>query len=412
VNYRLVDAMVPARFRETLGTPPVGRVLISSVLARLPLAVDRLAALLLIAGVHESYRFAGAAAGAAVLGIGVGNPMQARMAGRFRPGRILEVFAVLHAAAAIAFVVLVLSRSPAVAQLLGAFALGAFYPAVGAAIRAAIPRLVGSSTWLTTTAYALEGTAMEAIGVSAPLLLAVAVSIASAAWALIFAALLMLVSTFVFVRSMPSSCLERATSTSDRERSVGSFAVFGLLTVQFTIGFGVAAMSVAVVAFATTTGAPAIAGVLLAVDALASLVGGLIYAAKASDRFAESIYLPLLAAWAIATVALTAADSAWTMAPLLVFTGIVFAAMATSVSQTIGALVTGKSSMEIFSWMITAWTIGGAVGASAAGALTQAGGWRLTLLVTGTAIAVSTGIAWLAHAGPKAAVADANPPVA
>lgn len=402
-------SLVPSRYRETLGTPPVGKALALSVLARLPLGVDRLAALLLIRSVHESYALAGAAAGASVLGIGIGNPLQGRLATRSAPGRVLVVSAALHTAAAGLFVVLVLTGAPAVTQLLGAFALGACYPAIGATIRSAIPRLLESRGSLQTTAYALEATAMEFVGVSAPLLIALAVGLASAAWALIFAAILMLFCTCAFVRSMPPQCLRRTASTPDGQKTGGALEVLALLTVQFTMGFGVAAMSVAIVAFATAMSAPAISGVLLAVDALASLVGGLVYAARASERSGNALYLPMLAAWSVATLALTIARSPWTMALLLVCTGVVFAAMAASVTQAIGTLVTAKSSMEIFTWMITSWTIGGTVGAAAAGQLTQIGGWRTTLLVTGAAIAASTVFAWLARPGGEPTVAVGEP---
>ncbi|MGN6872373.1 MAG: hypothetical protein ACTHMY_28625 [Solirubrobacteraceae bacterium] len=397
-------SVVPSRYRETLGAPAVGKALTFSVLARLPLGVDRLAALLLIRSAHESYALAGAAAGASVLGIGLGNPLQGRLARNSDPGRILEVFAGLHAVAAAGFVVLVLSGAPPVTQLVGALALGACYPAIGAAIRSAIPRLLASRPSLQTTAYALEATAMEFVGVSAPLLIALAVGLASAAWALMFAAILMLFCTRGFVGSIPPECLWRATKTHGRQALTGS-AVLAFLTVQFTMGFGVAAMSVAIVAFATAIGSPALSGVLLAVDALASLLGGLVYAAKMSERAATTMYLPLLAAWSAATVALTIARSGWMMALLLLGTGGVFAAMAASVTQAIGALVTGTSSMEIFTWMITSWTIGGTVGAATAGQLTQIGGWRTTLLVTGASMAAATGFAWLARPGGRATVA-------
>jgi MFS family permease len=379
------------------------------VLARLPLGVDRLAALLLIRGVHESYALAGAAAGASVLGIGIGNPLQGRLAARSAAGRVLIVFAGLHAVAVGLFVVLVLAGAAPITQLLGAFALGACYPAIGATIRSAIPRLLESRGSLQTTAYALEATAMEFVGISAPLLIALAVGLASAAWALIFAAILMFFCTCAFVRSVPPECLRRTARADDGDKTGGALAVLALLTVQFTMGFGVAAMSVAIVGFATAMSAPALSGVLLAVDALASLVGGLVYAARASERSATALYLPLLAAWSVATTALTIARSPWTMALLLVCTGVVFAAMAASVTQAIGALVTAKSSMEIFTWMITSWTIGGTVGAVVAGQLTQIGGWRTTLLVTGAAIAASTGFAWLARPGGQPTVALGEP---
>src|SRR5918994_3253982 len=130
-----------ARYRALFHVPHVRRLVLSGLLARLPMGMVGLALLLLVRERGGSYGAAGAVSGAYFVATAVGAPIAGRLVDRRGQARILLSRAAIFPTLLAGVCALALLDAPLVLTGAAAAAAGALMPPVGASLRRTRSRL-------------------------------------------------------------------------------------------------------------------------------------------------------------------------------------------------------------------------------------------------------------------------------
>jgi MFS family permease len=383
------------RYARVLRAPDVARLLAAAVLARLPLGIDSLAMVLFVRAETGSFARAGLVAAAFGLGSGALNPLQGRLIDRLGHARVMLPLAALHATSLAALVVLGLAGAPTAVLVACGLAAGASLPPVGSVVRPMLPRLLGSDPELLPTAYAVDGIVIEMVFVTGPLLTAIVVAVASPAAALLMSCGLVLAGTVVLVTA-PASRSWRPSRETHERHLLGALSSPGLRTLVAAtapVGVALGATEVTMTAFAANHGSRAASGVLLALWAVGSGIGGLVYGAREHGLAPGSRWVRLAVAFPVCSVPLALAPSIGAMAVLAVVAGLALAPLLAAANQLIGEVAPPGNVTEAFGWPITAIALGASLGSALAGAIVQASGWRPAFVAVVAAGLVGAAIA-------------------
>jgi predicted MFS family arabinose efflux permease len=173
-----------------------------------------------------------------------------------------------------------------------------------------------------------------------------------------------------------------------------------LVAIQVPLGAAIGAMEVATIAFATQEGAPAVSGALIAVQAAASLVGGLWYGTLSHRSSAAERYPWLLLCIAAVFAPLLLMGSIGSAIPLMALSGFAFAPSGAVVFALIDDLAPPGGATESTSWISTALIVGVAAGSAIGGAVVGGGharyGYAVAVAAAGLAalLALSARPAW------------------
>ena len=395
-------------YLDVLRTPFVTRLLSSAVVARMPTAMAGLALVLVVREAGGSYAVAGVVAGTYSVALALTSPLLGRLVDRVGQTRVLAGCAV---ASALGFGALAAAggRVPAVA-LAGLAALaGASIPPVGACMRALWSDLLGHGGQL-QAALAVESTVQELIFVVGPPLVAVLAAVFSPSAAVLGTAALLVVGTGVFAATPVSRAWRprrRAADWAGALRSPGIRAVLATIVLLAT-AFGT--VEVTVVAGAEQLGSRTLAGPLLALWATGSLVGGLVFGARASDRGPEQRMIGLLALVVAGIALLAVAAGLAQLAAGMVLAGLGIAPAIACLYLLVDRLAPGGTVTEAFTWVTTAFATGFALGNALGGTMVHRVGTDRSFLVAAGGIAAAALLARLrrtALAGAPAGMREA-----
>ncbi len=374
-------------YRVLLRQPGVGWLLAGSVVSRLPFSINALAVLLFLREATGSFAVAGVAAGALSAGIAIGGPIVARLADR-RGARTLFYFALAHCGGLVLLWVLGEARLPTYLLFMASFVCGLTLPPCTAVLLERWPALIKDPELL-RTAYACEAVSLETAWVAGPLITAAMVALGGAGYALLLSAGFVVIGTAIFLANLP----DRAPGHQPHLGAGGFFgairgrAVRIVAIASLPIGFCGGTIEVAVPAFSADFAVPEYAGVLLAIWAVASGVGGLLYGALASTGDATHRFLIAFTLFPITSMVLALAVSIPMMALLLIVAGLPLAPLVTTRNEVLHANLSGKLSAESFSWTMTTLIVGSGIGSAVAGLVVHAAGWR-EALVLGSAVSL------------------------
>jgi MFS family permease len=158
-----VTEVVPlglARYSALFRVPHVRRIVLSGLLARLPIGMVGLALLLLVRDNGGGYGAAGAVSASFFVATAIGAPVAGRLVDRRGQTRVLLPRAIVFPALLLGVCVLGLVEAPFPAIAAGAAAAGALMPPVGASLRSLWPRLFEDAE-RRTAAYAVEASLQE-----------------------------------------------------------------------------------------------------------------------------------------------------------------------------------------------------------------------------------------------------------
>jgi MFS family permease len=381
-------------YLDVLRTPSVTRLLSSAVVGRMPTAMAGLAIVLLVRAAGGSYAVAGVVAGTYSVALALTSPLLGRLVDRVGQTRVLAGCA---AASALAFGALAAAggRVPPVA-LAGLAALaGASIPPVGACMRALWSDLLGDDGRL-QAAFAVESTVQELIFVVGPPLVALLAGAFSPAVALAGTAALLLLGVGSFAATPASRAWRprrrRAADWAGALRSPGIRAVLATI-VLLAAAFGT--VEVTVVAGAEQLGSRTLAGPLLALWALGSMVGGLVFGARASARGPEQRMVGLLALVVAGIALLSVATGLVQLGAGMVLAGLGIAPAIACLYLLVDRLAPAGTVTEAFTWVTTAFASGIAAGNALGGTLVQRVGTDGAFLVAAAGIAAGTLLARL-----------------
>ena len=369
-------------YAKLLRTPGVAVLSAAVTLARLPIGIEGLAVVLFVREVTGSFATAGLATGALALGTAVGSPLAARLVDR-RGTRMLLPLALVHAIALASIWILGDAGAPVITLPLAALVAGSTFPPAGAVLRSMWPKLVPDSTLL-RTAYAFDSVTIEVSFVTGPLLTAVVVALAGAEVALVIAGAVVLVGTLVFLAALPAEAEPGPARRRPQLGPLGPLAAPSVRLIALTtlpIGYCLGTIEVALPAFSSDLGTPALAGLFLALWSLSSGIGGLVFGAREARSGLVDSYLRLAVVLPLACLPLIGATTPWMMLILVVLAGLPLAPVIASRNQLVGIAAPEGAATESFTWLLTALVAGSAAGAAVTGSLAEADNWRLAVLV-------------------------------
>jgi MFS family permease len=383
--------------------PGARRLLVISILARLPLVMLSIGLLVHTEHLTGSFAAAGAVTGVYAIALAVGGPLLGRLVDR--RGQRLVLLASAAAAALLLVAIAVLPAGAPLALLLAlAAGIGLATPPVGACVRTLLPALL-SDAGAVRAAYALDASASELTWIAGPPLALGLGALWSTGAALALAGLGLLAATAAFA-CQPASRGWRPAHAAPRPRggSLGSPAMRTLVLVLIAVGVLFGAVEVAVTAVAKLhDGSTAAAAPLLALWGAGSLAGGTLAA-----RFGTPGLALLLGALAAGHLALVvAAGSPAALGAVLFVAGAAIAPTYSAVYALVDDAAPAGTVTEAFAWLATAIGFGAAIGAAAAGALADHAGPSAAFVLAGAAGTVALITALLRSAAPAAVLSPA-----
>ncbi|HEV8423619.1 MAG TPA: MFS transporter [Actinomycetes bacterium] len=394
-------------YLDVLRTPSVSRLLGSAVVGRMPTAMAGLAIVLLVREAGASYAVAGLVAGAYSIALALTSPLLGRLVDRVGQTRVLVGCAGPSALSFGALAAAGRSASPAVLAALAALA-GASSPPVAACMRALWSKLLGHGGQL-QAAFAVESTVQELIFVVGPPLVALLAAVFSPAAAVLGTGALLLVGVGVFAATPASRAWRgrrRAADWAGPLRSPGIRAVMASI-VLLAGAFGT--VEVTVVADAEQLGSRTLAGPLLALWAAGSMVGGLSFGSRASDRGPEQRMIGLLLLVVAGIALLAVAGGLVQLGAGMVLAGLGIAPAIACLYLLVDRLAPAGTVTEAFTWVTTAFATGFAGGNALGGTLVQRVGIDAAFLIAAGGVAAAALLARLrrhALAAPPAGMPE------
>lgn len=360
-------------YRTALTAPDARGPVISSLLARLPVAMIGFSVLLYVQRATGSFETAGLVAAAMLIGVSAGSVVQGRIIDKVGPTRPILLVTVLFSAAITGLALAIEAGAATPALMLLGTASGLTEPMVSSASRSLWSRLVPEGA-VREAAYAYEAISMEVFFILGPAFAGLMITAPWPGTGVLLGAACMVTGSVSFALSAPVRAWRRVEHGPARPL-LGALVSPGMRTLVIAaLGFGIVIgfVEVAVPAVATAAGHAGMSGLLLSVWSFSSVAFGLAYGLRPWPR-AMHLRLPALLAGFGVLVGLLALpvslapESMLVLAGAMVLAGALITPQATTHSSAIELLAPRGTATEAFGWVITSVTLGLAMGQSASG---------------------------------------------
>lgn len=339
----------------------------AGLLARMPISMTGLGAVLLVSAQTGSYGLAGVTAGVLAMSFTLVSPLVARLVDRHGQARVLRPAVLVWAVSGSAFVLAVQAGWPPWTWMVLAFAFGASGPNVGSMVRARWASVLDDPT-RRQTAFAFESVVDEVVFVTGPPLVTLLATSIAPQVGLATALVIGVVGGLLLAALRRTEPVPGAAS--EQGSSVAVLRDPGLVVVALTyvaIGTVFGAMDVVVVGYAEAQGAQQLAGVVLAVYAGGSLVAGLVYGAVRWPGTLATRFVVTCTLFGAAGLAFLLVRSLVVLAVLAFLAGLTIAPVLVSGMSLVESRVPRSSLTEGLAWTTAALTLGVTVGASVGG---------------------------------------------
>ena len=343
-------------YREVLKSPGFLRVITSQLLARFPFGMMSLALVMHIQHVYGSYAIAGFALGAETVGAAISGPLLSRFMAKVGVTRVIIPFSIATASAM--FAIAVYSGDPLVTIALSGI-VGLTSPPIQSAARTVYPTLVKKR--LLSSVYALDATAQELIWVVGPVLATILAAQINTVFPVIVMGTLQILGAWSFVANKEVSSLKIPKSNSRIGGVLKNKVVFvNLILGMLLIGSfsGVEVGTVAILG-------KALAGPVIAVFSVGSILGGVILGNRNKGKWALTRFLALITAGYL-LIFVNPTDAIW-MSIAWFIAGLGIAPALGTMSAIIGATVKTSDAPEAYGWAGTGQLMGYSAGAALAG---------------------------------------------
>ncbi|MFI8103097.1 MFS transporter [Streptomyces sp. NPDC086023] len=361
-----------AGYAELLRTRHAARLLAGTLVGRLPTATANIAIVLFIRAEGGSYTLAGALAAAYGLATAAGQPLLGRAVDVYGQPRIQLPAAVVSA---LAMGVLALSGTGSlVLAYAAAIVAGLFTPPLEGGLRALWPSVLGGREDKVHAAYAMDAVAQEIMYTVGPLLVTLMVAVWSPAAALMVINVLGVLGALAVVTSEPARRWRSEPREAHWLGALRSRGLLALLAAFFFVGSALGSISVAGVAYADDHGGQAVYGWLMAALGLGALVGGVAYGARQWAGSAERRLTVLVGLLALGYVPLLLTPGPVPMAALSALAGVFLAPSLACAFVVVDRHAPAGTVTEAFSWLVTFFGVGAAIGTAAAGPVVELAG--------------------------------------
>lgn len=369
---------------------PEAQVLLWQLIARFPMGMMTIGLLTWGELRFESYAYGGLLVGTFTLGFAAGSYLSTRLFRFFRPARILRIGVALSATG---MLLLVFLPSGVVTALVLTTLAGLTFPPVTPLARSLYPRL--SRGPRLTRVYSLDAIAQEGIWILAPIF---AIAIAGAlgpSQVIVLAAAFMLAGTVQFSRLsvLVSDRVPVASDTGGRSPAVPRI-VIGFFLIGFFLVASAAFIEVYVVEqFGYES---VLAGVLLALIAVGSVIGGLGFARRHATRYSLARRLLIVMT---GLVVAAAAPWFWLLVVGVFLSGVGIAPSFAAMHARIAVVAPPSRAAEVYAFANAMQLVGLSAGSAVAGAIVSgapagyslAAGAGCVVLAVGVALGVGRG---------------------
>ncbi|MEU8778338.1 MFS transporter [Streptomyces sp. NPDC048606] len=395
-----------AGYAELLRTRHAARLLAGTLIGRLPNGTGPVAIVLFTRAEGGSYTLAGALAAAYGLANAVGQPLLGRAVDLYGQPRVQLPSAVISA---LGMVWLALAGTDSVGVAYAAVLVaGLFTPPLEGGLRALWPSVLGGKQERVHAAYAMDAVAQEIMYTVGPLLVTLFVALWSPAVALLALNALGVLGALSVVVSEPSRTWRSAPREAHWLGALRSRGLLALLGAFFFVGMALGSITVAGVAYADANGGQAVYGWLMAALGLGALLGGVTYGARQWAGAPERRLRVLVGLLAICYVPLVLTVGPVAMVALGALAGVFLAPSLACAFIVVDRHAPVGTVTEAFSWLVTFFGVGAAIGTAAAGPAVELGG-----VPAGFAVAVGAGVAaWAVLMGTQRALSGGGRGVA
>jgi len=350
-------------YLELIKTRGVARLMGSQLLARFPAGMLSLAFLIHIERIYHSYGAAGLVLAATSVGQAVAGPLTSRWMGVWGMRRVL-ILTLIVCAGAVSIIAFAPKLPVPVYMLVGLIA-GLSNPPIQPAVRTIYPKLVNSNQL--TPLYSLDASAQEIIWIAGPVIATLVATQASPVLAIVVANVFMVGGGIWFITSPEVGQVRIPLS----RRKLGAVLTRPPVLLATATGFlligGAASVEAGVVA-TFGEGQPE-AGIVLAIFALGSLVGGLVFGHRPIGPWALTVRIFSV----FAGIALAAAFlDFWWLSLTLAIAGLGIAPALAVMFTIVSASVKFSETAEAYGWVGTGQLIGAALGSAMAGFMIDA----------------------------------------
>ena len=351
-------------YLELLKTRGVGRIMLAQLVARFPSGMLSLAFLLHVEQVHDSYGAAGLVLAATSIGQAIAGPLTSRWMGIWGMRKVIALTILVSSTAigTIAFV-----EMPVHLYMIVGFVAGISWPPIQPAVRTIYPKMVNSKQL--TPLFSLDASAQEIIWVVGPVVTTLVATQIGTVEAIVLALVFFVGGGAWFLMSPELGQVRIPRS----RRKMGAVLKRPQVLLATVVGFLLVGSCAAVEAgvVATFGHGDADAGIVLAIFAAGSLVGGLAFGNLQIGPWALARRMLLV----FVGMALAAAilDFWWLSATLFV-AGLGIAPALAVMFSIVSSSVKFSETAEAYGWVGTGQLIGAAIGSALAGFLIDARG--------------------------------------
>ena len=345
-----------SNYRELFKAPGFVRVITSQLLARFPFGMMSLALVMHIQHVYDSYAIAGFALGAETIGAAISGPVLSRYMAKVGVSRVIMPASILSALSM--FAIAIYTENSLVTIALSAI-VGLTSPPIQAAARTVYPTLVKKR--LLSSVYALDATAQEIIWVVGPVLATVLAAQINTAFGVHVMAALQIVGAWAFIANKEVSKIAIPKSGRKIGGVLKNKVVFANLILGMLLIGSFSGVEVGTVAILGKE----LAGPVIAVFSVGSIIGGLILGNRNKGKWALTRFLALIS-FGYALIFLNPADPIW-MSVAWFIAGLGIAPALGTMSAIIGVTVKTSDAPEAYGWAGTGQLMGYSAGAALAG---------------------------------------------
>ncbi|MFJ3636484.1 MFS transporter [Streptomyces sp. NPDC090112] len=377
-----------AGYAELLGTRHAARLLVGTLIGRLPNATAPIAIVLFTRAEGGSYSLAGALAAAYGLANALGQPLLGRAVDLFGQPRVQLPAAVLSALGMVWLAFAGTGSAPA--AYTAVVVAGLFTPPLEGGLRALWPGVLGGREEKVHAAYAMDAVAQEIMFTVGPLLVTLFVAVWSPAGALLALNAVGVLGALSVVVSEPSRKWRSEPREAHWLGALRSRGLLALLGAFFFVGMALGSITVAAVAYADDHGGQSVYGWLMAALGLGALVGGVFYGSRPWPGSAEGRLRILVALLAVCYLPLLLVPGPVAMTALSALAGVFLAPSLACAFIVVDRHAPTGTVTEAFSWLVTFFGVGAAIGTAAAGPAVELGG-----AAAGFGVACAGGVAAL-----------------
>ena len=394
---------LPVTYAAIFKLPRVPLVFASAMAGRFAYPLVGLPLLLAVEEATDSFSAAGVAAGAYGATAGFLAPARARILDRFGRGRGLLAFAALFGLSLLATALVTSKGASALWCVTAAGVAGALAPPLGPTMRVLWASLTPSPAAL-RKALSLDAVLEEVLYLAGPALTGFILISVSPSAALVIPAVLIVAGTALMV-SAPGMRAEIDTPLGNATEATATGLLseprfIALLLPVLATGLVVGNLYVAVPALVGTVGSTAAVGVVLALFAAGSAVGGLIYGALRLESSAQRQLLVLTALLVIASSAASLAYSTISLGVVVILTGIFLSPVMIVAYFAANGFGGPARQTASTTWVNTSHNVGAATGSAAGGFLIEAWSANAAFAASAAAAAVLLVVSLAIYAKP------------